>query len=242
MNAVTRTYAAQLYQAHHAHDTMSVTMVLMGSLCERVGAVEEIARPLSIVVKPADTVHQDRFGPGGVRTLQINLSAREAADVADVHPSMRHWSWRHSSASARAFIALARALRQSANDVELATHDALASIDAEGPAGGDLPQAIRLVTSRLDDERGRSSAHELAATAALHPVYLARLFRRHIGMTVSQYVRRLRVRELIAGMTRPGTSLSVAAHAAGFADHAHMSRSFRAETGVTPSEYRALLR
>ena len=52
-----RTYAPNLQQPRHAHDSMSVTLVLAGSIAERVGEVEEIGRPLSLVIKPVDVEH-----------------------------------------------------------------------------------------------------------------------------------------------------------------------------------------
>lgn len=74
----------------------------------------------------------------------------------------------------------------------------------------------------------------------MHPVYLARLFRRSFGTSMGQYLRRRRIRVVI-GRLGGGGSLSTVAHETGFADHPHMCRAFRAETGMTPSAYELLL-
>ena len=238
-----RTYAPNLQQPRHAHDSMSVTLVLAGSIAERVGEVEEIGRPLSLVIKPVDVEHANRFGHERVRTLQIELSAQEAGELARAHASMRHWQWRHHGVPVRAFVRLARALQQpnGLTSVELASIEALASIDSSPVASGDPPRVIRLLMSRLNDELCAPSVRDLAADAALHPVYLARLFRRYVGSTIGQYVRRNRVRQAITRISTHGDALSTVAHASGFADHAHMCRVFRDETGLTPSEYRAVI-
>src|SRR5207302_385476 len=68
---------------------------------------------------------------------------------------------------------------------------------------------------------------DAAREAGVHPVYLARVFRRHHGCPVSEYLRALRLVE--AGrLVLEGASLAHAAHAAGFADQAHVSRRFSA--------------
>ena len=222
---------------------MSVTLVLAGTIVERVGDVEEVGQPLSLVIKPVDIEHANRFGHEPVRTLQIELSEQEAVELARAHTSMRQWQWKHHGVPVRAFVRLARALRQpdDASNVELASIDALAAIDASPLVSGEPPRVIRMLMNRLNDERHAPSVRELAADAALHPVYLARLFRRYVGSTIGQYVRRNRVREAIARISAHGDALSTAAHSAGFADHAHMCRVFRDETGITPSEYRAVI-
>ncbi|NOT08413.1 MAG: helix-turn-helix transcriptional regulator [Gemmatimonadales bacterium] len=241
MIVANRTYLAGLHQPRHAHDSMAVTMLLAGTLRERVGRVEETAHPLSLVVKPVGVEHENHFGGQGVQTVQLLLDAPEAAELAQVEPALRAWRWIHTGAFARPFLALARAVQAGdAFAAELATADALAAIDAPPSSGGAPPLAVRLVKSRLDDDPKPPRIRDLARDAGMHPVYLARLFRRHVGTTMMHYLRQRRVRQVVSRLDS-GTPLSNAAHEAGFADHAHMCRAFRAETGVTPSEYRVLL-
>jgi AraC family transcriptional regulator len=68
----------------------------------------------------------------------------------------------------------------------------------------------------------------------VHPVYLARVFRRRHGCSVSEYLRALRLEE--AGrLVLQGAPLAQAAYAAGFADQAHFTRCFAAAFGFTPT-------
>lgn len=241
MIVATRTYPGGLHQGRHAHDTMAVTVVLAGTLREQVGRVEETAHPLSLVIKPVDVEHENHFGTHGVQTLQLLIDAREAADLARVQPTLAQWRWIHTGAFVQPFLRLARVLRAGDDlGAELATVDALAAIDAAPPSHAEPPPVIRRVKSRLDDEPKPPRVRDLAQDAGMHPVYLARLFRRYVGTTMGHYLRRKRVRNVIARLDS-NTPLSRAAHDARFADHAHMCRAFRAETGITPSEYRVLL-
>ena len=74
----------------------------------------------------------------------------------------------------------------------------------------------------------------------MHPVHLARTFRRVYQTTFAAYVRDLRIecaRRELAGRA----PLSDIAALAGFADQSHFSRLFKQHTGLTPSEYRLAL-
>jgi AraC family transcriptional regulator len=86
------------------------------------------------------------------------------------------------------------------------------------------------------------SLEEVAAAAACSPFHLARLFRRHTGMTVRGYRRRLRLAMALEHMADGETDLTGLAIRAGFSDHSHMTRSFRKVFGSTPSALRERLR
>ena len=58
-------YSPGVHQPAHAHDDLQITIVLRGSLEERVGATVERATALSVVVKDPGVVHDDRFGTAG---------------------------------------------------------------------------------------------------------------------------------------------------------------------------------
>jgi len=99
-------------------------------------------------------------------------------------------------------------------------------------------RAIRLARDFLDrhlDQQVRLK--DIADAAGLPPFRLFRAFERGTGMSPHRYQRQARVR-FAAGLIRLGHPLSDAASAAGFADQAHMTRSFRSTLGVTPGTYR----
>lgn len=102
-------------------------------------------------------------------------------------------------------------------------------------------ERIARTIDRVDaDPAGLGWNHRsLAALAHLSPSRFQALFRAHTGQSVQQYVlwRRLL---LALGLLLRGHSVTHTAVETGFADAAHLSRSFRKIFGAAPSEIRPL--
>ena len=82
----------------------------------------------------------------------------------------------------------------------------------------------------------------VAKAVDVHPVHIARMFRRHFGLTPGEYVRQLRIDFACRQLSQSDASLVEVALAAGFAHQAHFSRVFKTQTGLTPSEFRKVCR
>ncbi len=105
------------------------------------------------------------------------------------------------------------------------------------------PAWLRDVRDLLHERAPASaSLSHLAGAVGVHPVHLARSFRREYGVTVGQYARELRLEWAISQLPLADASLAEIAAGAGFADQSHFTRAFRAHTGVTPGRYRELVR
>lgn len=239
-------YACQR-QTRHAHAETTVTVVLAGQLRERVGLREEIARPLSIVVKPRDTEHANEFG-SGVRTLQLILSDSAAAKLEDADGSFRRWRWHHGGPAVPTFLHLLRLVRAGADQnyaprVEEAAFEALAAltVEAADSARGSPPGWLVEIKQALDDSTLPPSVKQLATSAHVHPVYLARQFRRWFGHSIRQHIVRQRAQRAAALIVGSSAPLAWVAYTSGFADQAHMCRIISRETGLTPNSYRTLV-
>ena len=88
----------------------------------------------------------------------------------------------------------------------------------------------------------RRTLANLAAEVGVHPVTLARGFRRSFGCSVGEYVRRLRIERAASQLGGSEVPLAEIALAAGFSDQSHFSNLFRRETGMSPSAYRRAMR
>lgn len=83
----------------------------------------------------------------------------------------------------------------------------------------------------------------LADVSGVHPDHFARVFgAAHGGVTVGEYVRRLRVEAAAASLATTNEAISTIAYRVGFSDQSHLTRVFKRLMGVTPGRYRALHR
>lgn len=80
---------------------------------------------------------------------------------------------------------------------------------------------------------------EIAAQAGVHPVHLAREFRKYYGASVGEYLRRMRIEYACRELMGSNVAVTSIAFAAGFADQSHFSRTFKRLCGTTPGRYRA---
>jgi AraC-like DNA-binding protein len=104
-------------------------------------------------------------------------------------------------------------------------------------AEGHEPQHVATVRSFLDEHYNRRiSQADLARMVELNPVYLVRCFRRHIGLPPHAYQRQVRLNRA-SRMLQLGVPVSEVAHAVGFADQSHLTRTFGQVMGVTPAQY-----
>lgn len=88
--------------------------------------------------------------------------------------------------------------------------------------------------------RERWSLTGIAAQLQVSPAYLTDLFRRHEGVSIARYQRRLRLSRALVEL--PHTEdIAALALDLGFSSHAHFSTAFRATYGETPSRYRRRL-
>lgn len=81
------------------------------------------------------------------------------------------------------------------------------------------------------------SLEQLAQAAMYSPWYAYRLFRAHTGLTVSDYIRKLRLSRSAQRLKRGDAHVADAACALGFGSADGFTRAFRREFGCNPAQY-----
>lgn len=116
---------------------------------------------------------------------------------------------------------------------------ALAARLGEQKRSGALPPAWLVQAREIVHERFLEGLRvcDVASEVGVHPVHLARVFRRHYGSPIGSYLRVLRL-DWAAERILGDESLATIALKAGFADQSHFTNAFRRHMGVTPGEYR----
>jgi len=106
----------------------------------------------------------------------------------------------------------------------------------------DLPDSVQRVQEIIRAGFAAPlSPVEIARMIGVSREHLARTFRSYVGMTISEFVRSVRIaysKELLADAT---LCLGSVALRSGFYDQSHLTRTFKTATGMTPSEYRRVM-
>jgi AraC-like DNA-binding protein len=108
-------------------------------------------------------------------------------------------------------------------------------------AGRGRAHLIGATKELIGSAREPRSLTAIAAQLDVSPAYLTDLFRRHEGLSIARYQRRLRLSRALVEL--PDTAdIAALALELGFSSHAHFSTAFRATYGMTPSAYRKNLK
>lgn len=108
---------------------------------------------------------------------------------------------------------------------------------SRGRAAKGHPPLIGAVKELIGPGREPRSLTSIAAQLDISPAYLTDHFRRHEGISIARYQRRLRLSRALLEL--PHTEdIAALALDLGFSSHAHFSTAFLATYGETPSTYR----
>lgn len=240
-------YPAHLRVPHHSHGGAYLGINLRGSAEQECGREVRISGIGSLTLHPAGECHADHFGATGARALNIEflppmlqlLQEGGGAPVVAVH------------ATGGEAVGLGRRLygefRRNDDLSPLALEGLVLEIVAHLRRQGARSEACPTWMHRVVDcIRARMAEPlrlaDLAAVAGVHPVHLARSFRRFQGCTVASYIRRLRVERACRELTLAEASPVEIALACGFRDQSQFCRTFKGVTGLRPRQFRAQLR
>ncbi len=241
-------YNQSLRHDWHAHDEPIVTLMVSGQVEEAIRSETRQVAALEVGFKPAGIRHADRFGDRGVRALRVALQAPLIAAVEEAADRTLDWAWNPRSPAVAPLMRVATLLcGEQASEADLLAdlYDALSALAADPQrrySARPAPGWLRQIREEIDDgQRLGSRLTELATHAGVHPVYLARQFRRHYGCSVGGYARWRRVAATTALFRDPHRSIAGVAAELGFSDQSHLTREVRSALGVTPAMLRRLI-
>lgn len=219
----------------HAHHAMHLVLAVDGELAFRVGARGRWQRAAGILTAP-DVAHAldadgrevllvflDPDSDAGA-ALRAHLTVPVRAVTADERAGLLHDADPRAIMGAGGVAWTARVVEQLGG----------------GPAAPrQVHPRVRALLRHLRalPPDGDVSLPALATAVGLSPGRLMHAFTASIGVPLRAYLLWLRLQRAAAGIVG-GLALSAAAHAAGFADAAHMSRTFRRMLGLPPSALR----
>ncbi|MFG0316876.1 MAG: helix-turn-helix domain-containing protein, partial [Planctomycetota bacterium JB042] len=168
------TYAPEGRMPPHAHRTAGIGLVLTGRVDEEVHGATWASGALSVVVKPAGIVHEDRFGERGARLLSLSLPRRSGL-------RLERYVWFHGGEVVRRGVLVLRALREG-GETE-ARREVEGMLDAIVRARPDRAPPPPWVARARDWLEGGCTVAEAARRVGVHPGSLTRAYRRAFGVS-----------------------------------------------------------
>jgi AraC family transcriptional regulator len=227
----------------HAHECGHFTLVLSGHYEETIGSRVYGREPASLLFLPGTVAHGERHLHAG-RHFMIEPPPEMIDRLAECGASLRE----PLTIEALEIAGLARRIYaecRNTDDVSDLAIEALCLQLLVQVRRMDVPKSRRRprhVEEVVDILRARYmeplTIEALAREVGIPATHLAHSFRRWMGCTIGDFVRRLRLDFACRELLRPDVTLGDLALTAGFYDQSHFNRAFRKHVQMTPSEYR----
>jgi AraC family transcriptional regulator len=244
VDLVESSYPQGTHLPPHVHERPHLVFVLAGSY-EELFEHERFERKAGqLLFLPADMPHTEHhflFGwhfmieppEGWWQALEPHVDLRRPADVT-------------RGPGVKLTMALHREFRDpdefSGLKVDALVLDLLASLGRDGvPRRSDRPEPpfLRIARAFLSERFAEPmSLTRVARHIGVHPVTLARSFKRHYRTSVRDSLHEHRVRFACQQLLQTEDTIATIALAAGFFDHSHLSNAFKKTTGMTPAQFR----
>jgi AraC family transcriptional regulator len=240
-----RFYPSNTLSPMHAHRNNYIIITLDGQYVSTFGNRTEAYRPWTVTYHRAGVSHTSRYSNAGAKVLYVEIPTERITSFGhedtyhvttiSAHGGLVEWSARH--------------LYNEFKNPDYFSAHVLDSFVVQLFAqlcrrSGQLPSSLPAWLGHADELIGARfkeplSLETLASAVHVHPVHLAREFRRHYRCTVGQQIRRLRIEYACEQLATTSRSLSDVALAAGFADQSHFTVTFKKQIGTTPSRFRS---
>ena len=240
-----RTYSPDFKTPTHSHPEAHLCLILDGSSKQTYGKKSRVREPLTTLFYPPNELQSESFGCAGGRIFNVEMDSRwlshlrEYSVVGDESVGFRGGSvaWLMS----KLYYEFRQMDAASPLVIEGLTLEIIAEASRKSSASRNRTSRwLELARDILHEKFADNTTLEcIAKTVGVHPVYLASSFRKEYHCTIGDYRRRLRIEFACREILKSDSSLVEIALAAGFANQAHFSRTFKRLTGMPPAQYRA---
>lgn len=225
----------------HLHKFGCIHFVTSGLYREQIGRSLYEIKPGEILFKKPGILHSNEFKNTNAKTLRIQLFEFERYDVSlPAGPFKLH----HPRISDM-FLQLRTELVNVDEFTNLAVESLtwqilceLGRVDRRRATGRHQVSVGSVMEQLRDEFISPPSVSSLAVSLGIHRSQLARSFKAQTGLTISDFLRNVRIEKAIELLENTNLSMVEIALSCGFSDQSHFSRTFRRTTSKSPSEWR----
>lgn len=227
----------------HVHGGVLLTLVYEGQWIDQTKATGRKLTYGDVLYHPPETVHETASA-GGASVITIEVATVTVADFCSLYgrrtePILLSFDDVDGVAE-RLYAEMYRGDAAAPFVVHSLILQLLAIASRASVASRGVPAWMSRLIAYIHEHLGeRLTAPGLAAIAAVSESHLSHSFPKHLGLTLSDYVRNCRLRAAARALRKTSDPIQQIAWEMGFSDQAHFCRAFKAARGLTPSEYRA---
>ena len=225
----------------HLHLYPYISFLLRGSYSERGVSQSYNCSVGSVIFHPAGDEHSDQFDRFGGHLLNLQLDSDWLAGLPGFSRKVREATvlspscFRLGLELQAGFDSLSP---ESVDGIAIELICSAASLQQLPVPPKWLKDSLRIIETSV--RNGQSpSLRETARRCEVHPVHLSRCYSKFMGMTFSRYVNQQCIKQASRALLETDRAIVEIALDCGFADHAHLCRTFKSAIGLTPTEFRA---
>lgn len=215
----------------HEHHTFHLVLAREGTLVYR--GPDDVPHEAAAVLTAPDVRHAITVGRGPVLLLFVDP---ESEPGARLRASLNGAPERRFAPDERDALVDGLPAVPGSSELERWMRAVITTLAGPDPVRPSMHPRVRKLLRALESlpPEAETSLEALAAQVGLSPSRLLHVFTESVGVPLRPYVRWLRVQRATASIVS-GAPLAQAAAEAGFADAAHMSRTFKDMFGLAPS-------
>ncbi len=239
-----RHYGSYMESPLHAHVKNYLIITLDGRYSSTFDTKTEEYTPWTVTYHQAGVLHTSRYTVRGARVLYVELPADRLKDLwqipawgldrSTLQGGLVDWTARQLYNEFRAFDAFSPVVIDG-YVMQLLAHLLRPRVTPSCRLPPWLSKADEMIRSRFTEPLALEG---LAKFALVHPVHLAREYRRFYGCTIGEQIRRQRIEYACKQLSATDRCLSDIALASGFSDQSHFTASFKKQVGMAPSQFR----
>ncbi len=230
----------------HSHNFSYISIALQGSYTEDCCSVSSDILPGQVILHVPGESHSNRFHKIGGRVLNVELYPSFLARLAEFQ-NIQPDGQRRLRNSYGVQLGTRLYKEFSCEDVtscwslEGLTMELMAEIfrhHAPKIRESNCAWLGKVIELLKDTYRQPMTLEEIAAHVSVHPVHLARAFKKRHHCSIGEYVRRMRLEAACRELLGSKCSIAEVALRTGFSDQSHLCRSLKEYSGMSPRQYR----